>query len=208
MSQKLPSLAELHQSPEEAFKNDQLKTLLNVPPHASWLKKNKYANNSEYLPIDKHEFLLDRIFQEWKIDVLETKAMFNAVQVTVRVNYKNPINGEWMHHDGVGASELQTVAASGCLKPDMSNIGKGAVEMAVPKAKTAAIKDATNHLGSLFGRDLNRKDTIAFVGAYSEQPKAPSALDNFKLHVENGITNPVPAQQPNPIPSLSNDFIL
>jgi ABC-type transporter lipoprotein component MlaA len=34
--------------------------------------------------------------------------------------------------------------------------------MALPIAKTFAIKDATGHLGKIFGRDLNRKDTIPF----------------------------------------------
>ncbi len=71
-----------------------------------------------------------------------------------------------MYHDGVGAKELQTIAASGPLKQDFSNINKGAVEMALPIAKTAAIKDAADHLGKLFGRDLNRKDTLEYKQTY------------------------------------------
>ena len=42
----------------------------------------------------------------------------------------------------------------------MANINNGAVEMALPKAKTAAIKDACDNLGRIFGSDLNRKDVI------------------------------------------------
>lgn len=147
---------------EAAIMQDQFKYILNQPPHESWLKVNQYANNSKYLPIDKVEYLLDTLFQEWKIEILETKQIFSAVQVSIRLHYKNPANGAWMFHDGIGACELQTASGSGVLKPDFSNINKGAVEMAVPKAKSEAIKDASHHLGKLFGRDVNRKNTIEY----------------------------------------------
>lgn len=179
----LPTLRDLHNSPEVAFKQDELKLLLNQTPHASWVKTNKYANNSQYLPIDKVEFLLDYIFQEWKVEIIQSKQLFNAVEVSIRLHYLNPVTGVWMHHDGIGASEIQTKSESGPLKMDLSNIGKGAVEMAAPKAKTAAIKDAADHLGKLFGRDLNRKDTVAFTGAYNmveaTSPTATPISSNF-----------------------------
>ncbi len=34
--------------------------------------------------------------------------------------------------------------------------------MALPMAKSYAIKDACDHFGKLFGRDLNRKETMGF----------------------------------------------
>ena len=109
---------------------------------------------------------MDKIFQEWKVEVLEYRTLFNSISVSVRLHYVNPLTGQWMYHDGVGAKELQTIAASGPLKQDFSNINKGAVEMALPIAKTAAIKDAADHLGKLFGRDLNRKDTLEYKQTY------------------------------------------
>jgi len=163
---QLMSLSQLVQDPEAAFKNDQLKSRLNTSPPKQWVKTNPYANNSQYLPIDKVELMLDAIFQEWKVEVLEVSQLFNAVRVTVRVHYKNPINSQWYFHDGVGAKELQTKKDTGTLMPDFSNINKSACEMALPIAKTNAIKDACDHLGKLFGRDLNRKDAIAFTPAY------------------------------------------
>jgi hypothetical protein len=69
-----------------------------------------------------------------------------------------------MYHDGVGAQELQTQAGTGNLKLDMSNVNRGAVTMALPIAKSVAIKDACDHFGDLFGANLNRKDTIQFFG--------------------------------------------
>lgn len=152
--------------PDKLHKNDQLKTLLNQNPPKMWVQRNKYANNSEYLPIEKVEYLMDKIFQEWKVEVLEYRTLFNSISVSIRLHYVNPLTGQWMYHDGVGAKELQTVSQSGPLKQDFSNINKGAVEMALPIAKTAAIKDAADHLGKLFGRDLNRKDTIEYKQTY------------------------------------------
>lgn len=178
--QVVPKLADLHLAPEQAFKNDQLKTLLNAEPHAGWVKKNPYANNASYVPIDKVEFLLDRIFQLWKVEVLSVTQIFNAIQCSIRLHYLNPVTGEWMYHDGVGAKELQTIKESGPLKLDFSNVQNGAVEKAVPIAKSAAIKDAADHLGKLFGRDLNRKDTVSFSGSYNQESPLTNN-NNFTL---------------------------
>ena len=163
----VPTIQDLT-DPEKLHRNDQLKTLLNQPPPKQWVQRNKYAQNSEYLPIGKVEHLLDKIFQEWKVEVLDYRTLFNSVTVSVRLHYVNPLTGQWMHHDGVGAKELQTQAGTGTLKVDFSNINKGAVEMALPIAKTAALKDAADHLGQLFGRDLNRKDTLEYKPTYAK----------------------------------------
>lgn len=151
---------------EDAFKNDQFKVLLNQNPPEKWVLQNKFANNSLYVPIDKIEYLLDVLFQNWKVEVLDYKPIFNSISVSVRLHYINPITGEWQFHDGVGAKELQTKAESGVLKPDFSNVGKSAIEMALPIAKTNAIKDAADHLGKIFGRDLNRKSAIEYASPY------------------------------------------
>lgn len=161
----LPTLQELHHSPEIAFKNDQLKLLLNQQPPEKWVKVNKYANNSNYLPIDKVEFMLDRIFQQWRIEVIGYTQLFNAISCHVRVHYMSPIDGTWQFHDGVGASDVQVKAGSS--PSELANINKNAVGMALPIAKSYAIKDACHHLGKLFGKDLNRADAIPFSGAYS-----------------------------------------
>ena len=139
---------------------------------------NKYANNSVYLPIDKVEYLLDKIIQEWKIEILECKQLFNSVMTTVRVHYKNPVTNQWFFHDGVGCSELQTKAGTGNLTPDFANINKGAVEMAAPISKTMAIKDACDHIGRIFGRDLNRKNIIAFEQSYSKPLEVPKVTED------------------------------
>ena len=166
MINKLPTIVELHSDVSTAFKHDAFHHILNTPPPESWIKKHPLAGSS-YMPIDKVEFLLARIFSEYKIEVLSTSVMFQSIAVTVRVHYKHPITLEWMFHDGVGAKSVQV--DKGCSAADLASIKDAAVQMALPSAKSYAIKDACDHLGKLFGRDLNRKSTIEFQGAYENK---------------------------------------
>lgn len=165
--QKLPTLQELHHDTEAAFKNDQLNALLNQNPIPTWIKTNPFAGNNKYIPIDKIEFMLTRIFQHWRVEVIEYKQLFNAVSCHVRLHYLNPVTGEWQYHDGVGASQIQTKKDASAAELD--KINNNAVQMALPASKSYAIKDAADHLGSLFGRDLNRKDVVPFSPAYSKE---------------------------------------
>lgn len=147
----------------EIRKHEELTVALNQEPPKEWVKEHPYIKGYKYLPIERVEYLLDSLFKGYyKIEVLKTGMLLNAVEVTVRVHYKHPITGEWMFHDGLGCAEVQTEKNSGSLKLDMSNINRGALVMAVPNAKSVAVKDACDHLGKLFGRNLNRKDTINY----------------------------------------------
>jgi len=143
---------------------EQLNVILSTPPPATWVKQHPFIKSYKYLPIDKVEYLLRRCFKKYQIEVIKTAQLFNAIEVTVRVHYLNPATNEMMYHDGVGAQELQTTQGSGNLKTDMSNVNRGAVMMALPIAKSVAIKDACDHFGDLFGANLNRKDIVQFTG--------------------------------------------
>lgn len=172
--EKVPTLAELHEDVSTAFKNDQVNLLLNQPPHEGWLKNypDVMGIKGKYLPIDKIEFMLTRIFQRWYVQVIGYSEVFQSVAVHVRLHYYNPYTdpGEWQYQDGVGASGIQT--DKGATAADLGAIKLRAVQMALPIAKTAAIKDAAEQLGTLFGRDLNRKDTLMFAGAFPDaEPK-------------------------------------
>ena len=156
---KLPSLAEIHEENlEVAFKNEQLNLLLNAQPKPEWIKQHPFIANYKYLPIDKVEYLLRRIFKFYRIEILREGVSFNGVYVVVRVHFLNPVTNEWSFHDGIGAQQLQTKA--GTSASDLININNGAVAMAFPIAKTVAIKDACDHFGNLFGANINRKDAI------------------------------------------------
>lgn len=170
---------------------DEFNVLINQQPPAKWVKTNPYANNSKYLPIDKVEFLLRKIFKDVDIEVLREGVMFNAVTVTVRVHYTHPVTGIKGFKDGVGASQIQT--KKGSSPADMANINNGAVEMALPKAKTAAIKDACDNLGRIFGSDLNRKDIIEVtVDENLQDKKYQVERERILQAIENGH---VPTQE-------------
>jgi hypothetical protein len=171
---------------------EQLNVILSTPPPATWVKQHPFIKGYNYLPIDKVEYLLKRCFKKYQIEVIKTAQLFNAIEVTVRVHYLNPATNEMMYHDGVGAQELQTTKGSGNLNMDMSNVNKGAVMMALPIAKSIAIKDACDHFGDLFGANLNRKDIVQFTGdtelLSAEGIHVSKEKERVIKHIENANT--------------------
>lgn len=158
---KLPTLQEIFEdSLEIAGKSEALNALLNHEPKKEWVKTHPFIKTHRYLPIDKVEYLLRKIFKHYRIEVTGQGTAFNGVWVTVRVHYFNPATGEMNYQDGIGASQLQT--AKGTSPADLNNINNGAISMAFPLAKTLAIKDACQLIGNIFGANLDRQDTIAF----------------------------------------------
>ena len=164
---------------------DEFNVLINQNPPAKWIKTNPYANNAKYLPIDKVEFLLRKIFKDVDIEVLRESVMFNAVTVTVRIHYTHPVTGIKGFKDGVGAKQIQT--KKGASPADMANINNNAVEMALPIAESNAIKDAAHKLGRIFGADLNRKDIIEVtVDENLQSKKWQLERDRITQAIENG----------------------
>jgi len=157
---QLPVIQELYANPALALAQDQVSVILNQPPPQNWIKKHPYIDNYLYLPIDKTEFLLRKLFKKSRIEILREGTAFNGVYVVVRVWYQDIISGEMEYHDGIGSIHLQV--KKGSSPADLANINNGALSMAFGTAKSIAIKDACDHLGKIFGADLNRKDTIGF----------------------------------------------
>ena len=175
---KMPTIADLTSDLELAWKNDQLNLLLSKSPPQKWVKTHPYIKNYQYLPIDKIEHLLRKIFKEFKIEITSQGVAFNGVFVTVRVHFKSLTNNEWYFHDGIGASQLQT--KSGTSPSDLINVNNGALSMAFPLAKTIAIKDACDHFGNLFGANLNRKDVLEYTPDLNLE-SAKSNAEKMKL---------------------------
>lgn len=171
---KLPTIAELFDDNiEAAGRLEGLNAILSTPPKPQWVKEHPYIKQEvkneqgqtikvpyKYLPIDKVEFLLRKIFKEFDIEIRTQGTAFNGVYVVVRVHYFDPATNKMRFHDGIGAAQLQT--SKGASPADLANINSGALAMAFPMAKTLAVKDATDHFGEIFGCNLNRRDTISF----------------------------------------------
>lgn len=162
------SFRELHYDIDRAAKLAIYKAKLNKQPSEKWLKQHPIVD-SKYLPIDKEEWLFDSIFQEWSIEIIREGQMMNSVYIVIRLHYMNPVTGEWNSHDGIGAQPLQIDSKS---KFSMDTLKPAAFQMALPMAKSYAIKDAADHLGKLFGRDVNRKATVEYQSAYTEKKPA------------------------------------
>jgi len=162
---KLPKLPDLVGDDVEVLRNDQLNLLLNQDVPATWIKKHPFAKDVNYITIQRVELLLTAIFQEWKVEVINYQQLFNSVSCHIRLHYKSPLDGIWKFHDGLGAVGVQT--DKGETAANLAAIKSDAVMKALPAAKSYAIKDAANHLGKLFGRDLNRKDFIEFIPKYN-----------------------------------------
>ena len=182
--------------------------LLMAEPNPKWIKHHPFikvkddAGNSinlPYVPADKVEFILDMLYPRKKISITAQGVAFNAVWVSVRVEVFDPIYNEWIHFDGTGAVEIQT--AKGMPASDLSAIVSGAVQKAIPAAKTYAIKDACDHLGNIFGRNIARNNTMDTQQIFQaerhavkrdrqgkidfiEKAETVEALNTIKPHIE------------------------
>lgn len=122
---------------------------LNQEPQKEWVRTLK-GTDIKYLPIERIEWLLTSIYGQFKYEVKSVLVIDNSVSCVVRVHYYNPVLDCWEWADGAGAAPL------------MATEGDMAVALALPAAKTFAVKDAVEPLGKIFGKDLNRADQIVY----------------------------------------------
>src|SRR5690625_2841405 len=154
---KLPTLQELNQAPDIAFKNDQFNLLVNQKPPEKWIKKAPaFMGGQSYIPIEKIEFLLKKLFQNYSIEVKSVQQLANSICVVVRIHYNHPVTGVKMFQDGIGAAPLKV--DKGHSAAEMAHIKSSAVMTGAPAAESFAIKDAAEKLGAIFGANINRKD--------------------------------------------------
>ncbi|ATW62222.1 hypothetical protein CQ476_21 [TM7 phage DolZOral124_53_65] len=157
---------------------DKYLSIVNSNPPASFVKNHPTAKGVQYIPIDKIEWLLTRLYQKWHVEIIREGTMFNSVYVTIRLHYYNPVSEEWEQQEGVGAVGMQT--AKGAKATDMTEILGDAVMKGLPAAEAYAIKDAAEKIGRLFGKDLNRKDTYGFAPAYDTAERRAQQKQEIK----------------------------
>jgi hypothetical protein len=204
----LPTLNDLYSNIELAAKQNDLNILLSQQPKKEWIEEHPMAAGVKYLPISVIEYLLTSIFIKWRVEVINTQVIANAVQVTIRLHVQDPISGEWDWQDGIGAAPIQT--RKGAAATDFSQVLTDAVVKAAPAAKSYAIKDAAECFGRIFGKDLNRKLFLPYtnlegkidltlVEANDDQRKElydlvkaaslnPEEADNFKVDIASDLS--------------------
>lgn len=164
----LPSIQDLYGEVELKSDQNQLNILLNQPPQIKWLKKHPTATKKvggkdvpcQYIPIERVEYLLTRIFTKWRVEVKVVQLIANSVVVTVRLHYQNPLDSTWDYQDGLGAVAIQTNKDAGAT--DWSQVKSAGVMIGAPAAESYAVKDAAEKIGKLFGKDINRADEISY----------------------------------------------
>jgi hypothetical protein len=193
---KLPTIAEIYAAGENmpTLQQDSiLQVLLNQPPRPEWIKEHPFITQQvivsgkkvdvpiKYIPIQRIEWLLTNVFVRWKVSIKWTKLVANSVEVCVRLWCYDHVMRRWMYQDGVGAQPLQTASGAGATEFD--RIKSNAVQIALPAAKSYAVKDAAEQYGKLFGKDLNRADAIGYdslVNRYENVKDKPPTYDELK----------------------------
>lgn len=169
MSEKqliIPTLNDLIKQDQNDLIQNNLMVLLNQEPPKEWLQDHPMVKGLRYLPIERVEYLLSRIFIKWWVEVKDTKTMANSVVVTIRLNVIHPITKEVWFNDGVGACPIQTDKGAGAM--DWDKAKADGVMKALPTAETYAIKDAADKFGKLFGKDIGRKNQISYDSLIKE----------------------------------------
>jgi len=189
---KLPVLADLYSDTEMRLAQNDLNILLNAPPSPAWLRDHPFAKvikiidnkkvsvPAKYIPIERIEWLLTRIFNKWHSEIKMVQLIANSIVVTIRLYYQDVITKEILWQDGVGAVALQTDQGAGAIEFD--KIKSSAVQLAAPSAETYAIKDAAEKIGKLFGKDINRALQIDYTnlsGAIPKEEKEKQMEDMF-----------------------------
>lgn len=124
-------------------------------PKDSAIKKNKYANNANYLEIGYIEAQLDRLYHGlWSFELQDAKQMVNGVAVIGHLKVFHPVAAVWLTRSGVGFKEFQL--KSGSTDPTPDNLSNKALERDIPIAAAEAFKNAAKKFGNAFGRHLNR----------------------------------------------------
>jgi len=175
---KLPALKDLYDGDLELKQGqNELNVLLNQHPKSDWIKEHPFAKGVKYIPIERIEYLLTRLFIKWKVEVKAIQTIANSCVVTVRLHYQNIEDNEWSWQDGIGAAPIQTEKDAGAM--DWDKVRADSVMKAAPAAESYAVKDAAEKIGKIFGKDLNRKDEIIYDSLIGAIPEEKISLSQY-----------------------------
>lgn len=162
---------------KEKADRDAFLKVVNQNPPQKWVKEHPISK-VKYIPIEIIENTLTQLFQEWNVEVKNVQQILNSIAVTVRLHYRDPLTGEMRYQDGVGAMPVQ--ADKGSVL-SIGTVKANAIQIGLPAAKSFAIKDAVEHIGKLFGRDIGRVNALDFIPRYSNADGTPRNTEDERI---------------------------
>lgn len=162
--------------------------LVNIQPKSEWIRTHPMASNVKYIPIGIIETMMQRIFWQVKIEIKDFKQLANSVCVSVRVHYLNPVTNQWEYQDWLGASPIQ-IKKDSTSAVDFGMMQTNAIQLALPSAESYAIKDACEHIGALFGRDLNRKEFMEYSDIYPQEQLPHLSRRDYQKLLNEALEN-------------------
>ena len=119
----------------------------------------------------------------------------NEIVGAIDLRVFHPVAGIWITRQGAASIVIMVDRAPDGLQGhdknvwalDMQNKKSNALDMGFPKLKAECLKNAANNLGSMFGRDINRKekDRDTFTPLFKMRPKENNQQSQTQT-TENG----------------------
>lgn len=160
---------------ETLNKLEQFQKLLNADPDQAWLVKSA-DGKAKTLGISHVENQLDVVFFGlWSVENCKTAQHFNEITCICELVCIHPVTGHEIRRTGFSSTVI-TQDSGAPLSSFNETKKKNALDLAFPKLKSEALKNAAQSLGKRFGRDLNRMVEATYKpligGAVKVSPEA------------------------------------
>jgi len=169
--------------------------LLNQAPPANAIEKTP-DGRAVTMTISHIEATLDEVFLgQWSIENTQIQQIANEVLMILELLVVHPISGMHIRRTGCAAIQITMDAVPENIKSnsqaknawalDMSHKKPNALYLSFPKLKALALKNAAQSFGTLFGRNLNRKNEDQPEEFYGNMVAIEEALQVALTEVEN-----------------------
>ena len=125
------------------------------------------------VPISHTEMTLDELyFGMWSTENFKWQVISNEIVGSLELVVTNPVNNTQIRRIGSASIQIMVDAIPESIKNDKEKVKQwqfdalnkkaNALDMGFPKLKAECLKNASQSLGKVFGRDINRKTSDTF----------------------------------------------
>ena len=164
----LVKAGELLLAADQIKKIEDFQKYQNSNPRPAEVKKNKYANDSKFLPIGVIERTLDEIYSGlWQTRNFKYQIVVNEMVGDIELMVFHPFIGQWITRSGAAA--IPITVKKGTEFTEVSNKIINAMLTVHPHLKAECLKNAAKSLGVIFGRNLNRDEDFSTYQTMTEK---------------------------------------